>query len=273
MKHTFLKLVAIAFCSCGLAHAQGIGGQPLTGGGGGGGATFPATNGLVCNTSTTASQTCTQAQVNAFLTSPGTIGSVAPGSGAFTTLTTTGTANIGGVLFVDQINARSVAGGMGQFNLNGNVLTRSLADGAPTVIVNDSTGTNAGPIASFRRANTQVSQILPGGGYSGPQVVTPPETVTFSATPTLSASTEISRIILTGNVTSSTLAAGSDGAHKTIILCQDATGSRTFVPPTNVFGFGTIGTTLSKCNTQSFVYSTLAGYVGWYASGAMIMNE
>jgi hypothetical protein len=99
------------------------------------------------------------------------------------------------------------------------------------------------------------------------QLVTAPETVTFSAI------TEFSRIILTGNVTSSTIAAGVDGAHKRFQICQDATGTRLFVWPTNVKGAMTVGPTASTCSLQDFVYSTAASYVGWYATTPGVLNE
>lgn len=38
-----------------------------------------------------------------------------------------------------------------------------------------------------------------------------------------------------------------------IIICQDATGSRTFVWPTQIHGAMTIGSTASLCSAQSFV--------------------
>lgn len=95
--------------------------------------------------------------------------------------------------------------------------------------------------------------------------------VSFSATPTFSAGFASNIITLTGNVTSSTLAAGIPGQGMSIIVCQDGTGSRTFVPPTNVKGFGTIGNTPSSCNSQHIVYS--GSKTNWYADAAMVMNE
>ena len=63
----------------------------------------------------------------------------------------------------------------------------------------------------------------------------------YSAIPTFVATSNVNYISLVGNVTSSTLAAGANGQVIDIVICQDATGSRTFVWPTTVRGGGTIG--------------------------------
>jgi hypothetical protein len=79
-------------------------------------------------------------------------------------------------------------------------------------------------------------------------------TVAFSATPVFDASTASAfKITLTGNVTSSTLNNAVAGPIS-ITVCQDGTGGRTFVPPTNVQGWLTISSTLSTCSTQVFTY-------------------
>lgn len=78
-------------------------------------------------------------------------------------------------------------------------------------------------------------------------------TVAFSASPTFDASTAASfKITLTGNVTSSTLSNAVAGEPINFEICQDATGSRTFVPPTNVLNMGTIVSTANACSTQEF---------------------
>jgi hypothetical protein len=98
------------------------------------------------------------------------------------------------------------------------------------------------------------------------------ETVTFSATPTFSNATLSSYMQLTGNVTSFTLPAGVDGQDKTLLFCQDATGSRTIGgAPANVRGFITIGATASKCSSQHFRYSV--ALTAWLADGAGVTNE
>lgn len=86
-------------------------------------------------------------------------------------------------------------------------------------------------------------------------------TVTFSATPTFDASLgNTQKMTLTGNVTSSTLSDATAGEHIDFIICQDATGSRTFVWPTNLKGGMTIGATASKCSAQSFIFDGTNAY-------------
>ena len=85
--------------------------------------------------------------------------------------------------------------------------------------------------------------------------------VTFSATPTFDAALgNTQKITLTGNVTSSTLSNATAGETVNFIICQDATGSRTFVWPTNVLGGMTIGATLSKCSAQNFIFDGTNAY-------------
>jgi hypothetical protein len=86
-------------------------------------------------------------------------------------------------------------------------------------------------------------------------------TVTFSATPTFNASLgNTQKITLTGNVTSSTLSNAGTGQSINFIICQDATGSRTFVWPTTVKGGMTIGSTLSTCSAQDFIFDGTNAY-------------
>jgi hypothetical protein len=110
----------------------------------------------------------------------------------------------------------------------------------------------------------------PGGGGTG--AAAEAVTTTFSATPTFTATSNTVTtfvITLTGNVTSSTLAGATSGQVLTFRVCQDATGSRTFVPPTNVLGMGTIGATLSTCSNQDFRFDgTNANAIGvMYVTG------
>ncbi len=94
--------------------------------------------------------------------------------------------------------------------------------------------------------------------------------VTFSATPTFNALVSNNfKITLTGNVTSSTLSNAQTGQVLTWQICQDATGSRTFVWPTNVKGATTIGGTLSTCSAQSFKYDGTNAY----ALAAGVINQ
>jgi hypothetical protein len=97
--------------------------------------------------------------------------------------------------------------------------------------------------------------VFGGGATLAKSIVSGLNTVTFSATPTFDASLgNTQKITLTGNVTSSTLSNATTGQQLDFLICQDGTGSRTFVWPTNVLGGMTIGSTLSKCRAQSFRY-------------------
>ncbi|MBZ5544393.1 MAG: hypothetical protein LAO07_12040 [Acidobacteriia bacterium] len=85
--------------------------------------------------------------------------------------------------------------------------------------------------------------------------------VTFSATPTFDAKLgNTQKIALTGNVTSSTLANATAGEQIHFLICQDVTGNRTFVWPSNVKGGMTIGATASKCSAQSFIFDGTNAY-------------
>jgi hypothetical protein len=86
-------------------------------------------------------------------------------------------------------------------------------------------------------------------------------TVAFSATPTFDASLgNTQKITLTGNVTSSTLSNAMAGEMINFVVCQDATGSRTLVWPSNIKGAMTIGSAPSTCNVQSFVFDGTNAY-------------
>jgi hypothetical protein len=91
--------------------------------------------------------------------------------------------------------------------------------------------------------------------------------VTYSATPTFVATSNLNYISLTGNVTSSTLAAGANGQTINVVICQDSTGSRTFVWPSSVRGGGTIGSAASTCSSQRFTY--VAALAKWVSAGAI----
>jgi len=102
-------------------------------------------------------------------------------------------------------------------------------------------------------------------------VVAGSETVTFSATPTFSVGFRASIITLTGNITTFTLGAGSDGQEKTLTFCQNATGGFTVAGPANVRGLMTVGVTASQCSSQHFTYSV--GQTAWLADSPGVINE
>jgi len=96
--------------------------------------------------------------------------------------------------------------------------------------------------------------------FGGP-VISGLNTVTFSSTPMFDVSLgNTQKITLGGNVTSSTLANAAAGEQIHFLICQDATGNRTFVWPNNVRGGMTIGSTASKCSAQTFIFDGTNAY-------------
>ena len=82
--------------------------------------------------------------------------------------------------------------------------------------------------------------------------------VTFSTTPDFDASLgNLLKLTLTDNVTSSTISNPASGEQVMLLLCQDATGSRTMTWPSNLKlagGAYTLTTTASKCDTLVIAY-------------------
>lgn len=166
--------------------------------------------------------------------------------------------------------------------LQAKLVSSSAAGCNWTQVQNTATGTggsgtvNSGTINQlgyYAAAGTAISgnsaTVSSGGKIASNGGSTAITTVTFSATPTFDASvTNTFALTLTGNVTSSTLSNATAGQSLTFILCQDATGSRTFAWPVNVIGAGTIIPTASKCSMQSFKYDGTNAY----ATGSMVDN-
>lgn len=85
--------------------------------------------------------------------------------------------------------------------------------------------------------------------------------VTFSATPVFSAlSVSGFKIILTGNVSSSTFVNGIAGGYYTFVIVQDASGGRTFAWPPNVKNPQTIDPTPNAINVQTFYFDGTNAY-------------
>jgi hypothetical protein len=108
------------------------------------------------------------------------------------------------------------------------------------------------------------------GRWSALAYITPTLTGTFSTTQVIPVTSGAYRLVLTANVTSSTIAAGADGQRLCINLVQDATGGWTFAWPTNMLGVMTVGTTAGKRNQQCFVY--YAAGTAWVAESAGMTN-
>lgn len=134
----------------------------------------------------------------------------------------------------------------------------------PSVSNQFMTCTNANPsICSFSTV-TSTSTAL---------VVASAEVVSFSATPTFSTSVNVSRIVLTNNITSFTLGAGSDGQDKTLCFKQGA-GPFTVTPPANVHGgfFSSLATSTSGLwNCQSFAYDLTDSM--WLSTTPGVINQ
>lgn len=82
-------------------------------------------------------------------------------------------------------------------------------------------------------------------------------TVSYSATPTFTATANTVTgfyMLLTGSVSSSTLASPSTGQILIYNICQNGTGGFTFVPPSNVLKMGTVDPTANACSQQIFQY-------------------
>lgn len=124
------------------------------------------------------------------------------------------------------------AGSTQQFQLNG----RANLSSSGTGIFDCGTGSTAGDGCIFK-AN---------------QFVTPPTTVTPSATPALVATNGLQTITLSANATP-TITGIAAGQRITFQICQPATGGPyTWTWPASVHGGMTIGTTASTCSMQSF---------------------
>ncbi|MEO5937237.1 MAG: hypothetical protein ABIP81_08480, partial [Terriglobales bacterium] len=87
------------------------------------------------------------------------------------------------------------------------------------------------------------------------------QTVAFTATPTFNAATGNNfKLTLTANVTSSLLGNAVAGQTLVFLVCQDATGGRTFAWPANFKGAMVIGDQANKCNIQQFYFDGADAY-------------
>lgn len=151
----------------------------------------------------------------------------------------------------------------------GGTMTGALT--VPSVIL---PGSTSGQITILATA-TAGTQTITFPAASGAVSLTGAEVVTFSATPTFSASTTQSRIVLTGNITSFTMGAGASGSTKMLCFKQGA-GAYTVNPPSNVHGFfasnsGNIGTVNGDWNCQLYSYDGTDAI--WLATSGGVVNE
>lgn len=189
------------------------------------------------------------------------IGATTPASGAFSTLASGSATLTGGTIDGMIVGGTTPANG-----------TFSLLTSANVAITGGAI--NGTPIGATTRSTVAATSINSTGSVIGTNIMSGEGVVTFSATPAFSSNAAQSQIItLTGNVTSWTLLASPAGGRGyTMTVCQGTGGPFTMsASPSNVRGFGTIGTTASKCSSQHFVYS--GNQAAWIADSAMVINE
>jgi hypothetical protein len=151
---------------------------------------------------------------------------------------------------------------LGQSGTAGAVIFNGASSGTATISVSSTGGT-----LNLGSTNATVTST---GLVTALALINNVNSVSFSATPTFALASGDQTITLTGNVTGSSVSGLATGQLVRFRICQDATGSRTFVWPTAIHGGGTIGPTASTCNSQafeSFDGSTLT------AIGPMVINQ
>lgn len=188
------------------------------------------------------------------------IGATTPASGAFSTLASGSATLTGGAIDGMIVGGTTPANG-----------TFSLLTSANVAITGGAI--NGTPIGATTRSTVQATTVNATSTVIGSNIMAGETVVAFSATPAFaSASAQGQIITLTSNLTSWTLANGVAGRGFTLTMCQNATGGfLSGTTPVNVRGFGTIGTTASKCSSQHFVYS--GNQAAWIADSAMVINE
>ena len=160
-----------------------------------------------------------------------------------------------------------LSGVLGYTNMSGSGGTVGMMSGLYAATNAKSAGTvnnNYGLFVDTQTAGTNNWAIYTKGTapvqFEGP-VISGLNTVTFSSTPAFDAKLgNTQKITLTGNVTSSTLSNATGGEQIHFLICQDATGSRTFVWPSNVKGGMTIGSSASTCSAQNFIFDGTNAY-------------
>lgn len=113
-----------------------------------------------------------------------------------------------------------------------------------------------------------VANAVKGGDFGlGTRTVVP-----LSATPTFICTDSVQTFELTLGATAvgnSTVAGCNAGAMVAFKICQDATGGRTFTPPVNNAGFGTIASAAGACSNQAFYFdgTDLVALAPMYTTG------
>ncbi|MHB8653278.1 MAG: hypothetical protein ACYDA9_05295 [Terriglobia bacterium] len=151
---------------------------------------------------------------------------------------------------------RLIVSSTGQFIVPGALSVGALDAALSAGDINAARTSTSGQVVFGSGTNGILDYGVRNGGaftFTRGSLNTPINTVTSSATPTFDASLgNTQKITLTANVTSSTLSNCAAGEFLVFDIIQDATGSHTFVWPSNVLNGGTIGSAASKHNIQSF---------------------
>jgi hypothetical protein len=178
---------------------------------------------------------------------------------------------ISGAIFVTPLGASPVNIKLNDYSEWSTVITDNFRGGSATVVQ-----LTAGALSNMVLTNWVNGNILDQSGGSNlvfgkkdsgrafianGAVISGLNSVTFSATPNFDANQgNTQKITLTGNVTSSTLSDATAGETLNFAICQDGSGSHTFVWPSNVKGGMTIGSAASSCSVQSFVFDGTNAY-------------
>lgn len=98
------------------------------------------------------------------------------------------------------------------------------------------------------------------------------EYLSFSTTPIFSPTYHTSHIMLSGNISSFTMAAGGDGQQKCLAFEHDSSSTAyTITPPGNVRGFFNVGIQANRFSQQCFTYFTFNTL--WLANSPGVINQ
>jgi hypothetical protein len=207
------------------------------------------------------------------------IGQTTPSSGSFTSVATAfdamtfsatpvfaaGSYGYFSMTLTNNVTSSSITGGT-----NGQLITFDLCqNGTGQVVAGITTGfsfawpsnyTNPPVVNPILNACTIATAFYDGGFWttvstSQQLLLGNFDTVPYSATPIFPAASYSNfAITLTGNVTSSTITGGTVGQVATIDVCQNATGTWTFVWPTNLLRPPPVSLGASSCTGVAAVY-------------------
>lgn len=208
------------------------------------------------------------------------IGQTTPASGSFTSLASgfnamsfsstpvfaAGTYGYFSMTLTNNVTSSSITGGT-----NGQLITFDICqNGTGQIIGGITTGftfawpanyTNPPIVNPILNACTIATAFYNGGFWTTVSTSTQLlvgnfDTVPYSATPIFPAASYSNfAIVLTGNVTSSTITGGTTGQVATIDICQNGTGGNTFVWPTNLLNPPPVSAGASSCTGIAAVYN------------------